>query len=126
MYSLKNLAALAATLIVLPVPLIAAGNPTQGTPERAVVATAAPTVFTPPNVALQQAVLRAIERGIRTLPTHPERWRVAYFIKYNAMPNGEMPTVNEAYVYHSSRYLLAEQGLTDLQRWEIVNAIYPG
>ena len=126
MKSLKSAAA-AATLIALTVPLIAAGKPTSlGTPERAVVATAAPTALAPPNVVLQEAVFHAIERGIRTLPTHAERWRVAYFIKYNEMPRGEMPTVNEAYVYHSARYLLAEQGLTDLQRLQIVNAIYPG
>ncbi len=127
MHIVKALRAVAA-LLAIAVPAVAQGAPTVlDRPGGAAAGTHANQLqFNQiPDAQLQRSVYVAIERALYTLPSHADRWRTAYFIKYTYMPNGEMPTVNEGFVYHAARFLIAEIGLTDQQRQQILDAVYP-
>jgi hypothetical protein len=54
-------------------------------------------------------------------------WRVRYFVRYWQMPCGDMPTVEEAYVFHMvTRDLYRDRGLSDGERLEIRAAMFHG
>jgi hypothetical protein len=126
MYALKIIAAWALSISII-VPAVALGEPTALDRSGATAGAYSRTInpWVGPNQNLQRDVYLAIEHAIRTLPSRADRWRTAYFIKYNRMPDGEMPTVNEGFVYHAACFLIGEIGLTDGQREQILNAIYP-
>lgn len=70
------------------------------------------------------AIYRAIESSLDTLDGEALRWRTIYFIRHDAMPLGEFPTVNEAMVYHAAKELLAETGLTPRLIGEVLAALH--
>ena len=54
-------------------------------------------------------------------------WRVRYFVRYWQMPCGEMPTVEEAYVFHMvTNDLYGDESLNDSQRLAIRTAMFDG
>ena len=54
-------------------------------------------------------------------------WRVRYFVRYERMPCGEAPTVQEAYVFHMVMDdLNSDGGLNDAQRSAIRTAMFDG
>lgn len=54
-------------------------------------------------------------------------WRVRYFFKYNEMPCGEAPTVQESYVYQmASDDLETDSFVTPQERVEIRTAMFNG
>jgi hypothetical protein len=71
-----------------------------------------------------RAIYRAIESSLDTLDGEALRWRTIYFIRHDAMPLGEFPTVNEAMVYHAAKELLAETGLTPRLIREVLAALH--
>ena len=71
-----------------------------------------PPPATPGSRLQAQAIYRAIEHALDSLPSAADRRRTIFFIRHDAMPHGEFPTVNEATVYHAAKGLLGETGLT--------------
>jgi hypothetical protein len=54
-------------------------------------------------------------------------WRVRFFVRYWQMPCGEMPTVQEGYVFHMvTNDLYDDSDLDNLQRIAIRNAMFSG
>ena len=74
--------------------------------------------------------LVACERTDGTLGsfTHPNvARRVRYFVRYERMPCGEFPTVQEAYVFHMIEDdLQNDSNLTNAQRLAIRKAMFSG
>lgn len=79
---------------------------------------------TPGNRLQAQAIYHAIEHALDTLPLPADRRRTIFFIRHNAMPHGEFPTVNEATVCHAAKALLGETGLTPALVGEVLAALH--
>ncbi len=72
----------------------------------------------------------ACQRSDGTLSTFADRqvtWRVRYYVRFEEMPCGEVPTVDEAYVFHMVvNDLNADPNITGPQRAAIRGAMYQG
>jgi hypothetical protein len=72
------------------------------------------------NVACRRA-----DGTLRSFADPQIAWRVRYFVRHLYMPCGEMPTVQEAYVFHTVfEDLAADPNLDDAERTAIRNAMY--
>jgi hypothetical protein len=74
--------------------------------------------------------LVACARALGTLEAYSDpdiKWRLRFFFRYNEMPCGEDPTVEEYYAYQMAALdLSGDLDLTAGQRADIQAAIYPG
>lgn len=74
--------------------------------------------------------LVACRRANGTLTAFPEpeiAWRVRFFVRYERMPCGEAPTVQEGYVFHMVvDDLNADTNLSDTQRSAVRTAMFDG
>ncbi|MFY9632024.1 MAG: hypothetical protein WAJ94_10510 [Candidatus Cybelea sp.] len=72
----------------------------------------------------------ACRRADGTLSTFADRqvtWRVRYYVRFSEMPCGEVPTVDEAYVFHMVvDDLNADLNITGPQRAAVRGAMYEG